>query len=249
MDHKHGGHLQYFIEIFYFSINKHTLIFGAKNSTSNMARQRQARGKGWCFTIFDMEWEPPTGEEVLYDYLVWQKEKAPGTERLHYQGYLELKSKGRLAQAKAALGGGNHHLEKRGGTRQQARQYAMKEETREDGPWELGVWTGARAKRTIDEVYSMVKAGKTDEQILEEEPALFFRHHRGIDKARFVLNKRRAKERRRVKVYTYLGATGTGKSTKAFTENPGYFVPSVTRNGDLWWDGYEGGSRVQQIHR
>lgn len=69
---------------------------------------------------------------------VWQQERCPTTERLHLQGYVEFDRPCRIRQAKIALGYNDAHLEERKGSREQAIDYATKEDTRVAGPWKQG---------------------------------------------------------------------------------------------------------------
>lgn len=77
-------------------------------------------------------------------YVCWQLERAPDTGRLHLQGYVEFFKPQRLRAAQQALRAPTAHLEKRRGTRDQARDYCRKEESRVQGPWEAGKWIGGQ---------------------------------------------------------------------------------------------------------
>nr|QIH29493.1 master replication initiator protein [Parsley severe stunt associated virus] len=87
----------------------------------------------WCFTLNN-----PTSQISLHEtmkYLVYQKEIGEaGT--VHYQGYVEMKKRTSLAGMKKLIPGS--HLEKRKGSQSEARAYAMKSDTRVEGPWEFG---------------------------------------------------------------------------------------------------------------
>lgn len=65
---------------------------------------------------------------------IFQKEKAPTTEYVHYQAYFELKTKSTLDKLKDEFTQ-RAHLETSRGSRVQNRQYCSKEESRVDGPW------------------------------------------------------------------------------------------------------------------
>lgn len=92
----------------------------------------------WVFTINNPEEDADSLLERLMNndmvrYVIFQKEKGEnGTE--HYQGYLELRRNQRMSFIKRMMP--RAHLEQRRGTREQARDYARKEETRIEGPWE-----------------------------------------------------------------------------------------------------------------
>lgn len=88
----------------------------------------------WCFTLNNfcekhkegLDWKA-LGEDVVR-YAVWQLERGGGGGEgghEHVQGYVELNKPGRF---KTILGGA--HFETRKGSREQARVYCMKEDTR-----------------------------------------------------------------------------------------------------------------------
>lgn len=133
----------------------------------------------WVFTINN------PSEQLAFDdrvaYAVWQKEKGEnGTE--HFQGYLELSKKGRISAVKA-LGGEmvRAHLERRRGTQEQARAYAMKEDTRVDGPWEHGTFT-AREQGSRSDIAAAVSALKEGglKRVAEDCPEAYVKYYRGF---------------------------------------------------------------------
>jgi len=91
-------------------------------------------GKYWVFTLNN----PLHAKLAMPDggtYLVWQLESGKqGT--VHLQGYVEFAKNKTLAGCKKWLP--SAHWEQRRGTAVQARDYCQKEESRVDGPWELG---------------------------------------------------------------------------------------------------------------
>ena len=75
-------------------------------------------------------------------YLVYQLEVAEtGTE--HIQGYVEFAEGMTWPEVKDILGD-TTFFKRRKGSRQSARTYCMKEESRIRGPWEIGTWTDFR---------------------------------------------------------------------------------------------------------
>jgi len=72
-------------------------------------------------------------------YCTGQLEEGEQGLHRHLQGYLELSKPQRLSWLKAQLSG-TAHWEPRRGTREQARDYARKSDTRVEGPWEYGDW-------------------------------------------------------------------------------------------------------------
>ena len=76
-----------------------------------------------------------------HKYTVYQQERCPHTQRLHYQGYSEFTDNVSWGALKNWLGN-SLHIEARQGTREEARVYCMKEESRVPGtePVEIGLW-------------------------------------------------------------------------------------------------------------
>ena len=88
----------------------------------------------YIFTDNTLEFIPEKCD--FLKYAVWQKEKAPETGHIHYQGYIELTKKCRITALKKIYP--TIHFEIRKGTQQQAIDYCKKEETRVEGPFIFG---------------------------------------------------------------------------------------------------------------
>lgn len=110
--------------------------------------------RNWCFTINESREVDELFPEAFDTYVnedsqfkkdvkacVWQWEIAPETNRRHIQGYVELNKPMRISGLKALFRCPTMHCEARRGTRQQAREYCRKAESRagpEAGPFECG---------------------------------------------------------------------------------------------------------------
>lgn len=204
--------------------------------------------KHWCFTLND-EAEVIAHETVMAflsphcDYVVFQQERGEeGT--LHYQGYVELIKAQRLTQLVKLHPTLKPHWEKRKGTRQQARAYAMKDDTRVAGPWEGGQkpWSdkqGNAGQRTdLDSVARMVSEKKTDPQIFEEHPGATLKYLRQIQNLRQIWRPKRTVD---LNVILCVGKPGTGKTSsfwEAYPEPEMAFSMPVGRN--TWFTGYQG---------
>jgi len=141
------------------------------------------RMRNWCFTKYDLtvpDWN--TLPDVRY--VCYQLEECPDSGRRHLQGYLELTKSMRLGAVKRDIFGDNTvHLEPRRGSRDQARDYCMKEESRVDGeiPFEHGEWERTPGKRSdLDEIWHMIKEGKSKDEIIEAFPAQYMRMSKSI---------------------------------------------------------------------
>lgn len=79
--------------------------------------------RNYCFTA----WQLPVWNPEVMKYMIYGKEICPTTGRLHYQGYVELKSPSRVVACKKYFKDNTIHLEKRKGTRDQAITYCKKD--------------------------------------------------------------------------------------------------------------------------
>lgn len=193
----------------------------------------------WVFTINNPDGPLDTAQLPKFRYLVYQRESGKGGTE-HYQGYIELTKPSRLAALKKAPALARAHLEGRKGTREQAREYCMKEDTRVDGPWEFGDWDkGGQGTRTDWQVLQedVVKKMPLNE-LTEKHFGLMCRHGRGIIQASSYLRKPRSE---RTKVAIFYGPPGCGKTTLALSLYPkAYWKPARTK----WFDGYNGEETV-----
>jgi len=203
---------------------------------------RTGTAKHWVFTLNDADdqlehtdvceiWGPHC------DYLVFQEEVgSQGTK--HYQGYAEFNKRVRPAGLTKHF---KPHWEKRKGTRDQARDYCMKAETRKAGPWELGVWSSkSQGKRTdLMEVCEAIKEGKTQKEIFEEFPSATIRYYSNIEKCRNLFRPVRTED---LEVTLAYGKPGTGKTHRFWENAPdGWDIPV---GKDLWFTGYNGEANV-----
>lgn len=176
--------------------------------------------RNYCVTLWDEDWSVDRVDQTKVRYMAVQKEKCPTTGRLHFQGYVELFKPSRLPGLKKALGIIAWRGYKREGTREQARDYCMKDDTRVDGPWEIGQWIGGQGYRTdVEKVTDMIKEGRTRKEIFEDLPEVYLRLHGGIDKAVALQSKPRMRED--LVVTCYWGVPGSGKSYRCAAEADG----------------------------
>jgi len=95
----------------------------------------------WCFTLHEIldDFEVPDRFKH-FRYCVYQAEKCPLSGAIHLQGYIEFKRSIRMNKVKQLFKVDSIHLEPRQGSRKQARDYCMKEESRWAPPIEFGTW-------------------------------------------------------------------------------------------------------------
>lgn len=111
-------------------------------------------------------------------YCVFQAENCATTGRLHAQGYFEIRQGNVTINMLREIMPGVHVEKAR--TRKQARDYAMKEDTRVEGPWEFGSFTETQGKRSdLKAAIDVLKADGMD-ALVDEHPDVFVKFNRGL---------------------------------------------------------------------
>lgn len=134
------------------------------------------QGRFWTFTDYTLELFKKFDGVTEVRFAQWQLEKCPTTEKLHHQGFVQLKSQKSMTWLKKNLDA-TAHWEFCKGSEAANERYTSKCETRVEGPWTYGekVKSGTRtdlkviaesvktigAKRTIQEMpEAYLKCGK-----------------------------------------------------------------------------------------
>jgi len=131
------------------------------------------------------------------------------------------------------------HLETRRGTRQQAKEYCEKTNSRLDGPWSIGDFsTGGQGTRNdLLLIKEKLKNNIPEKEIAEDHFPQWLRYHKAFREFRRLICPIRDWM---PEVIVLIGPTGTGKSRWALqnTSN-GYW-----KQRSQWWDGYENQEHV-----
>lgn len=93
--------------------------------------------------------------------MIFQKEKCPESGKEHWQGYAEFQRKITLNTVKELFDDDTLHVEKRRGTRQEAREYCMKEDTRVEPYVQVGRWreTNQGQRRDLERDIKLIEEG------------------------------------------------------------------------------------------
>lgn len=205
----------------------------------------ESNAKHWCFTSF-ADAEPCFPEQA--SYAIWQRERAPDTGRLHWQGYIEFKTKKRRSLVQKLLGDTTAHMELRKGTRAQAIAYSCKKESRVDGTTftEHGVRPDSEeSKSQIAKVAELVRDGASIIDIATEMPSAIIRYDRGIKALINARDALRPMSYRAVRVLVISGRPGCGKTKWCYNFiRDNYdgvaYNKTYTDGSPSWWDGYAG---------
>lgn len=171
-------------------------------------------------------------------YAIGQVERCPETQRLHLQAYLEFTHPTRIKSVQEVFNG--CHCETRRGTREQARDYCSKEETRVHGPWEHGKWeTGGQGSRVdMSTIFEDIKSGASELEIAERYPTQWVRYYKAFERYRGLCGEKR---KNKSKVIIHYGVAGAGKTYKIFDEHGKdnvFMVHQPPKGGTPWFDGY-----------
>lgn len=209
-------------------------------STSTVNYTSKHRYRQWCVTWYGYALHTTVGDPTIVDrmgknfkYMVYQVEKCPKTDRLHLQMYVETNNPCSIGSLRKWFPG--CHADKRFGTKEQARDYCMKEETRVSGPYEFGEFKpDAKGKRSdLEAVKEDIALGLTEEELWESNFCTMVKYHKGIS----VYRSLKAPTKTWTTMWSlYIGEPGTGKTTYANKAYPGAYWKSHTN----WWDGYTG---------
>lgn len=193
------------------------------------------QSKYWCFTLNNYSQEEyeqlcEHAEQALYG-IIGREQGEQGTP--HLQGYMVFNSRKRLSQVRQL--NGRAHWERAKGSPQQNQTYCAKE----GNSAEFGSLPGGQGSRNdLQAVLTDVKRGESIRTIREKHWGSWLRYHKAILQAHLDYNPKRNEK---TVVNVYWGATGLGKTRRAFQEagENAYF-----HNGGQWFDGYDGTSPV-----
>lgn len=213
-----------------------------------------ATARDYVLTLFGDEWLQLFSGDVAYElprgvkYLCGQVERAPGTGRLHVQAFVVLSRPQRISGVKRLLSDQSLHAEPRCGSREEARDYTRKEDTRVH-PWrEFGEWTTQGARTDLLPLKRALEQGVTPAELFRGDDTFFepaVKYIRGLYAAYLALNP--PLHREGLTVLALIGPPGTGKTSSVHTAwgQSLYVVePPNTFGGAVWWDGYEGEETV-----
>lgn len=189
------------------------------------------RGKSWCFTLNNPQ--PSSLKDLdpsTYEYLVYGREKAPGTGTEHLQGFVVFKDRKRRAQVSKLIP--NAWLEPAKGTPKEASDYCKKDgDFVEEGVLPEG--QTAAATRAAKEKWAAIKKLAIAGEVDSLEGSVFVPHYRNLKQIESDYAPR-AVDLDDVCGIWYVGEPGCGKSHAARSLDQGYYLKPMNK----WWDGF-----------
>jgi hypothetical protein len=227
----------------------------SKAGTAKVIRKGM-RCRSCCWTLWDpseedktafKDWENDGKRPKEVNYACGQLEggKESG-ERHHIQGYSEFIKKMSLSGIKRVhLRKRSLHVERRRGSQTQAIEYTKKKETRVTGPsaWSFEAGKPKRQgvhKDNIKDCVEQIDLGMSMDDIEENFPVQMTLHkNKLID--RFIEKKgQRMLKPCKNNVHIFVGPSGTGKTTTAWSKWPNAYKGVWPTGGRWWWPDYKG---------
>lgn len=192
--------------------------------------------KNWCFTDFellDLEAIYKSNEDI--NYIGFGLETCPKTGKKHHQGWVQFKNKKRITSIKK-LFSNKTHFEVCRGSEEANKKYCSKENYKF-----YGSFSKQGGRTDLHTIYNVLKDNGGDiEAIIAAYPAEYCAYRGGLKDMAALIQKNNSKGWREVTVEVYFGATGTGKTRKAYAECD-YMIHAYNIN---WWDDYNGESSI-----
>lgn len=177
-------------------------------------------------------------------FIIFQEEECPTTSRRHYQGFIQLQRAVRRSSVQAKVGEGVN-CSPCNGTPADNIRYCSKPDSRVNGPWQAGEVVSTGKRSDLEALREDLRSGQTDAELWESHFGAMARYFKAVDRYRLVLASSKGEDRGPVEVVVWYGATGHGKTRRAYHEareagRSLFVVPSVERRASPWFDGYAG---------
>lgn len=191
--------------------------------------------KNWCFTDFDLiDWENLFKLNPNIVYLCYGFETCPLTEKSHYQGWLQLKTKKALSYLKAI--NMTAHWEKCKGNEAQNDKYCKKDGTF----FKFGEFTKMGQRTDLDALRKYSATTASTLSIARKYFPEWLKWHKAILSYQLLERRERSKKDRDVHVTYVCGPTGCGKTRWCINEIGDKDYYKIQGWGLKWFDGYEG---------
>lgn len=214
-----------------------------------MAEEKKelTKARNWCFTSFHRTEDDhfPDWASIYDDhcqgatgikYLIVQREKAPDTGKLHWQGYIELKGPKTFKQVQEWIGDKKAHMETRKGTAEEASKYCEKEDETYVGPrFKFGNLSEQGKRSDLNVAAAMLLEGKSMREVALAQPGTYIRYSNGLNRFQEIAA---PLKKRNMEVWIWTGPPGLGKTTWALWKWPEAYLAIDMKEG--WMDGYSG---------
>lgn len=171
------------------------------------------RTRLYCFTNFNLEFKY---QSIINDgkarYIAYGSETCPTTDRVHHQGFIYFANAQRSVKKVANLLG-KCHVEPCRGSLKDNQDYCAK--ATKGVLVEFGCAPKQGQRMNLDDMMAGVKAGVSEVKLAEENPALWCQYGRRLERYRAILQPKRTWKS---EVFVFYGASGTGKTRRAWEQ-------------------------------
>lgn len=203
--------------------------------------QMEFSARYWAFTDFTLrDWSVDYEEEKNFIYVRYGREECPDTKKKHLQGFLQLKNSRKYSWFRKRYK--NIDFSPAYSSIKKNLKYCSK-----DGDFEEHGKAVSQGERCdLDLLYDKMKTGCSSCELLECNPSTYIKFHKGIEKAKSLLDKK-LRSARRLKLLDNIivikGKAGTGKTRMVLDKHGDenvYILESKAKKDKLWFDGYDG---------
>lgn len=206
------------------------------------------QSRRWCFTSYSDKVNIKTDN---IDYIIYQHEICPTTNKQHKQGYLVTTNKCAFKTVKSYFDDEKIHIERAIGTHEQCIKYCSKTETRKPDtkPIEWGnkncIQQGKR--NDLENIITEIKSNKTIKwtDLCEKYTAVIAKYEKFVRKAADQYKCRIIEEdigrTEMTNLIVIYGPSGTGKTTWIKQNVKDCYWKNESHK---WWDGYTGQENV-----
>lgn len=188
------------------------------------------KSRAWMVTINNYtEDDIERLKNIKFSYLLWQKEVGKECKTPHLHAFLYYKNpvvwpKRFLPRARIEKVRSIVHCMK----------YCSKEETRVEGPWEIGEKPEQGRRKDLEAAAADYMAND-EKTFAEENPETFVRFYKGLRELKAVVSQTHRDVNTPPSVIWLWGLAGVGKTRKAVETHKSFYI----KDGTMWWDGYK----------
>lgn len=215
-----------------------------------LKKKPASKCRKWFFTIWkmDIDWEETYAEfNDIIRFMIGQKEKAPKTGRLHWQGCIHMYNPCRMGKIRKllSLGSGENSgdLSPQQGTNKQVRDYVHKMKSSMGEQFTFGKPSQQGIRNDFEDIKKRIEEGESQYSISQDHFGTYSRCSRWAKEYQGLHLQAQSKDYRLIDIEILSGPTGCGKTRKAYDN---YDINSIFKincaDGLKWFDGYEGQS-------
>lgn len=209
-----------------------------------MSATKYPKGTSWIFTLFKMD----TNIKQVYEnnkdkirYIIANPEKCPKTEKLHFNGFIQLFGQQRRSFIQKIFNTKCFCKVANGGLIAN-QEYCSKIKTQVGDTLEFGNPIFEAKRCDINNVKQMINNNYSMKDVADKHFNLYIRYHKGFEKYQELsLMEQGQKRRTDLKVILIHGSTGIGKTRYVMDKHgdENIFIIDFVNNKE-WWNGYRG---------